>query len=267
MQFDLTQKRVQALAKTLRRELGDGVDHRAMLDALAKGFGYKSYAALKAALPRDTASHESATATEVRAEGVSPAPADRPAIARIGYAVLPDGYAVQAYDDDNQPIDGLAVREGNAGGDSVSRIAPDAPSAQTPEWLFVQARKDALRLARAHGVPDGRVFEDTDLEVEAGFEADPENRDETPSNGLLDAPRTFEVTFTPSPAALGVTVIIDAADHADFRRQLLQAESRMIDTINNAFDRIGVLRLPAAGDYGIHLQLAEPGDVVDIYES
>ena len=285
MQIDLTQKRVQALAKTLRRELGAGVNHRAMLDALAKGFGYKSYAALKSALPEQsnqntasgTPSQESTPAAyppermwDQITRMLDGAPSKDPGhadIARIGYAVLPDGYAVQAYDADNQPIEDLTVREGNASGDGVTRVAPNAPSAQNPEWLFVQARRDALAMAERHGVSRERVFEDTDLEAEASVDADDASADTAQADDPFDGLQTFEVTFTPRPAALAVTVVIDAVDHDDFRRQLLQAEDRMTDVVNTAFDKVGDLRLSGAGDYGIHLQLAVRGVVVAVYKT
>ncbi|MBK1666545.1 hypothetical protein CKO28_00625 [Rhodovibrio sodomensis] len=50
MQIDITPRRMQDLAKRLRRNLDIRGDHRAVLDQLAIGLGFKSYAAMKAAM-------------------------------------------------------------------------------------------------------------------------------------------------------------------------------------------------------------------------
>ena len=273
MQVDLTNKRMQALATRLRHNLDIRGEHRALLDELAKGLGFKSYAAMKAAMDAatppaaDTAPtgsedweafqarlHASPGWTEftnklrqMARPGESTAQA-----ARIGYAVLPDGYAVQGYDSDNRPIDSLSIRGDN------KWLDPAASSVKSPEWLFVRARQDALEMARNAGVPEARVFEDTDLERQAQSAAGPD--------ASWSDPRTVEITFAPRVRGLGVTVIIDAHDHHDFRAQLQAHENALVDRLNDAFARAGDLRLSGAADYGVNVTLESPGEIVDVYE-
>ena len=254
MQIDLTQDRVQSLAKTLRRELGTRVDQRAMLDALAKGFGYKSYAALKSAVPKDVPQTpappaESTTTTpeasQVRADLVT-------------YAVLPDGFRVQVLDAGNQPIE--EIQEGNAREDSMASTAPGHPGVGYRK-LFVWARERARECARAYGLPEERVLHDTDLEDLAAEDL-PEGVPADPSDG----PRSVEVTFCPTVKALGIDIELIVDDNDDFVAQLRKAERELVDTVNRALDRMGNLHLPGAGDYSLSLQIDEPISIAEIWE-
>ncbi|MBK1666544.1 hypothetical protein CKO28_00620 [Rhodovibrio sodomensis] len=244
MNIDLDNRKMQTLARALRRELNLGDDHRGVLDALAKGFGFKSYGAMKdnlSASPNDTA----ATAPAVSADLVT-------------FAVLPDGFRVQVLDPENQPIE--AIDEGDSSGDSVTRTGPGFPGVGYRK-LFVWARDRALECARKYGLPDTRVLHDTDLEdlaeedLPEGVSADP-----------TDWPKNVEVTFAPTVQSLGVTVSIFASDNADFVAQLRSLASKLVPLVNNGLNEIGGLNIPGAGDYGLHLSLAEPGRIVDIYE-
>jgi hypothetical protein len=250
MNIDLDHRKMQTLARALRRELGLGDDHRGVLDALARGFGFKSYAAMKAGLP------DSKAAT--------------PSAERIGYAVLPDGFQVQALDADNQPVE--EHREGNAAADPVSTGRPGAPGTEDYAKLYVWARNQAHATAARLGVPAERVFHDRDLEDETFaetleamaedglIERDPSGEPVDPT----DRPRHVEVTFTAVPRAIAVTVGIQADGHGDFVRQLERHAGQLVDRANAALDRMGDIPLSGAEEYGLYLQLETadaPSDV------
>lgn len=82
----------------------------------------------------------------------------------VGWAVGPDGYAVQVLDGENQPI--VDARFGNNpySSDAGDTLPVEHPEALGHETLVEYAIRTASELADEHGLPAEKVFHDVDFE-------------------------------------------------------------------------------------------------------
>lgn len=83
----------------------------------------------------------------------------------VGWAVGPDGYALQVLDEENQPI--VDERFGNnpCSSDVGDTLPLDDPKALGRETLEEYAVRAASELAEEHGLPAEKVFRDVDFET------------------------------------------------------------------------------------------------------